>query len=180
MRARKISPEVFYADEAVVRVDHRDIAILIASANPMPRRRTRLCTHRSAEDRLHEMLIVHHHDAYVRPHRHVGRAESMHVIQGETDLVLFDEIGQVTEVIAPGDFASGRPFYYRMSDPIFHALTIRTEWLVFHEVTSGPLRREETSFASWAPPDEDTAAVARYLASVEAQLNLLRERQVVR
>lgn len=174
MRARKVSPEVFYADEAVVRVDQRDITELVAEAEPMPRRRTRLCAHRSAEDRLHEMLIVHHREAYVRAHRHLGKAESMHIIKGETDLVLFDEAGAVTEVIGMGEFGSGRPFYYRMADAIYHALIIRSEWLVFHEVTSGPLRREESEFAPWAPADDDPAAVTAFLASVEAQLRGLR------
>jgi cupin fold WbuC family metalloprotein len=174
MRAHKVSPEVFYADDAVVRVDGRDVAELVSEAVPMPRKRTRLCTHRSPDDRLHEMLIVHHRDAYVRAHRHLGKAESMHIVKGETDLVLFDEGGRVTEVIAMGEFGSGRPFYYRMADAIYHALIIRSEWLVFHEVTSGPLRREESEFAPWAPADEDAAAVAAFLASVEEQLRRLR------
>lgn len=174
MRARKVAPEVFYADEPVVRVAAEDVTALVAEADPMPRRRTRLCTHRSAEDRLHEMLIVHHRDAYVRAHQHLGKAESMHIISGETDLILYDDQGTVTEVIAMGDFASGKPFYYRMSDAIFHSLIIRSEWLVFHEVTSGPLRREESRFAPWAPADEDAAAVAAFLASVEEQLRRLR------
>jgi hypothetical protein len=41
-------------------------------------------------------------------------------------------------------------------------------------VTSGPLRREESRFAPWAPADEDAAAVAAFLASVEEQLRRLR------
>ena len=140
----------------------------------MPRRRTRLCVHRSAEDRLHEMLIVHHREAYVRAHRHLGKAESMHIIKGETDLVLFDGAGAVTEVITMGEFGSGRPFYYRMSDAIYHSLIIRSEWLVFHEVTSGPLRREESEFAPWAPADDDALAVQAFLAATEDQLRTLR------
>jgi cupin fold WbuC family metalloprotein len=174
MRARKVSPEVFYADELVVRVDRDDITALVAEADPMPRRRTRLCTHRSADDRLHEMLIVHHREAYVRAHRHLGKAESMHIIQGETDLVLFDDAGKVTEVIGMGEFGSGKPFYYRMSDAIYHSLIIRSEWLVFHEVTSGPLRREESEFAPWAPADDDAAAVRAFLSATENQLKALR------
>lgn len=174
MRARKVSPEVFYADQLVVRVDRDDVTALVAEADPMPRRRTRLCTHRSADDRLHEMLIVHHRDAYVRAHRHLGKAESMHIIQGETDLVLFDDAGKVTEVISMGEFGSGRPFYYRMSDAIYHSLIIRSEWLVFHEVTSGPLRREESEFAPWAPGDDDAAAVQAFLASTERHLRTLK------
>ena len=176
MRARKVSPEVFYADELVVRVDRDDVTSLVAEADPMLRRRTRLCTHRSADDRLHEMLVVHHREAYVRAHRHLGKAESMHIIKGETDLVLFDDVGKVTEVIGMGEFVSGRPFYYRMSDSIYHSLMIRSEWLVFHEVTSGPLRREESEFAPWAPSDDDALAVQAFLAATAYQLRTLRSR----
>lgn len=174
MRARKVSPEVLYADEAVVRVDAHDIQELVFEADPQPRRRTRLCTHRDSEDRLHEMLIVHHREAYVRPHKHLGKAESMHIIQGEVDLLLFGDDGVLADAIAMGEFTQGRPFYYRMADPIYHSLIIRSEWLVFHEVTSGPLRRDESMFAPWAPPDDDVAAVSRFLASAEAQLAALR------
>ena len=176
MRARKVSPEVFYADELVVRVDRDDVTSLVAEADPMPRRRMRLCTHRSADDRLHEMLIVHNREAYVRAHRHLGKVESMHIIKGETDLVLFDDVGKVTEVIRMGEFVSGRPFYYRMSDSIYHSLMIRSEWLVFHEVTSGPLRREESEFAPWAPADDDALAVQIFLAATADQLRTLRSR----
>ena len=133
-----------------------------------------------ARDPLHEMLIVHRRDAYVRPHTHLGKAESMHVIQGEADLVLFDEVGSVTGVIAMGEFSGGRAFYYRMSDAIFHALIIRSEWLVFHEVTLGPLRREESVFAPWAPEEDDPTAVQRFLASVEAQLERVPRTQASR
>ena len=176
MRARKVSPEVFYADELVVRVDRDDVTSLVAEADPMLRRRTRLCTHRSADDRLHEMLVVHHREAYVRAHRHLGKAESMHIIKGDTDLVLFDDVGKVTEVIGMGEFVSGRPFYYRMSDSIYHSLMIRSEWLVFHEVTSGPLRREESEFAPCAPSDDDASAVQVFLAATAYQLRTLRSR----
>ena len=179
MKARRVGAEVFYADEPVVRVDAASVRSLVLEAEPTPRRRTRLCTHRSTDDALHEMMIVHHRDAYVRPHRHFGKAESMHVIHGDTDLVLFDEAGTVTDLITLGDFGSGRPFYYRLDAPIFHALIIRSEWLVFHEVTTGPLRREDSAFAAWAPADGDER-VPEFLATVEAQLRMFVEARASR
>ena len=176
MRARNVSPEVFYADEVVVRVDREDVTSPVAWDDPILRRRKRLCMHRSAEDRLHEMLIVHHREASVRSYRHLGKAESMHIVQDETDLVLFEDAGNVTEVIGMGEFRSGRPFYYRISEPIYHSLVIRSEWLVFHEVTSGPLRREESEFAPWAPADDDAPAVQVFLALTEHQLRTVRDK----
>jgi cupin fold WbuC family metalloprotein len=169
-RAAIESPEVRYATCPIVLVDAADITRLKADAQNNPRRRIRLCAHYGVDDRLHEMVIVHTKDAYVRPHKHLGKSESFHVIEGEVDVVVFDEGGAVTDVIPMGSFASGRPFFYRIAAPLFHTLLIRSEVLVFHETTGGPFRRADTVFAPWAPEDGDVAAVSRFLADLEAQL----------
>ncbi len=169
-RARAESGEVRYATDAIVLVDAADIACLKRAAAENARRRIRLCAHHSVDDRLHEMLIVHTSDTYVRPHKHGGKSESFHVIEGDVDVVIFDDGGGVTEVIRMGAFASGRPFYYRIAGPLFHTLLIRSDVLVFHETTSGPFRRADTVFAPWAPDEGDPAAVRRYLTELDARL----------
>lgn len=168
--ARAESAEVRYATDAVVLVGADDVETLKAEAARNPRRRVRLCAHGGVEDTLHEMLIVHTHDTYVRPHRHLGKSESFHVIEGTVDIVLFDDAGTVADVIAMGDFASGLPFYYRIATPLFHTLLIRSAILVFHEVTAGPFRRADTEYAPWAPADSDAAAVRQFLQELEARL----------
>ena len=169
MRARQTGEEVFYSSDRVARVAQADLADLTRAAGKTTRRRSRLCTHRDTADPLHEMFIVHPRGAYVRPHKHLNKAESMSVLEGSVDLVLFDDEGGVAEVIPMGELKSGRAFYYRLSDAIFHTLLIRSEWLLFHEVTSGPFRREDSAFAPWAPEDTDAAAVERFIAGVEIQ-----------
>lgn len=168
--ARAESAEVRYATDPVVLVGAEDVETLKAEAAHNARRRVRLCAHGSVEDTLHEMLIVHTNDTYVRPHRHLGKSESFHVIEGTVDVVLFDDAGTVADVIAMGDLASGRPFYYRISTPLFHTLLIRSEVLVFHEVTAGPFRRADTEYAPWAPPDGEADAVRQYLEELQARL----------
>jgi len=170
-RARVESDEVRYATDAVVTVDAPDIAQLKGAAARNARQRIRLCAHHSVDDRLHEMLIVHARGTYVRPHKHVGKTESFHVIEGEVDVVLFEDDGRVREVIPMGSFASGRPFFYRMAGPVFHTLLIRSEFLVFHEVTGGPFRRADTVFAPWAPADGDVQAVGDFLGALEGRLS---------
>src|SRR5580704_9266068 len=98
METKTESAEVLYADERIVTIDAADIADLAGAAAVNPRRRIRVCAHRSVDDRLHEMVIVHTKDTYVRPHKHLGKAESFHVIEGEVDVVVFDEHGAVDEV----------------------------------------------------------------------------------
>jgi cupin fold WbuC family metalloprotein len=170
VRAKAESAEVRYATDAIVLVDGADVERLKQDAAENARRRIRLCAHHGVDDRLHEMLIVHTSDTYVRPHKHLGKSESFHVIEGDVDVVIFDDDGGVREVIPMGAFASGRPFFYRIAEPVFHTLLIRSGVLVFHETTGGPFRRADTVFAPWAPEDGDAPAVSRFLANLEAHL----------
>jgi cupin fold WbuC family metalloprotein len=169
-RAAAESAEVRYATDAIVLVDAGDVRDLKAAAGENARRRIRLCAHHGIDDRVHEMLIVHASGTYVRPHKHQGKSESFHVIEGEVDVVVFADDGGVADVIRMGAFASGRPFFYRIAEPLYHTLLIRSDVLVFHETTSGPFQRADTVFAPWAPEDSEGDGVRRYLAELEARL----------
>jgi cupin fold WbuC family metalloprotein len=164
---------VLYSDDALTKVDRSEIAHFKRLSSANPRRRVRLCAHSSPDDRLHEMLIVHERGAYVRPHKHPGKSESTHIIEGMVDIVVFADDGRITDVLQVGDYASGRTFYYRMAAPAFHTLLIRSDVLVFHETTNGPFDRADTVFAPWAPPDDDADAVARYIADLEDKVRRL-------
>ena len=171
IRFREHSPEVVYAADPIVLVDRQDIDYLVQRAAQNPRKRVRLCAHKDTNDRLHEMLIVHARECYVRPHKHLAKSESFHVIQGVVDIVLLDEAGKIVEVVPMGDFASGRKFYYRLADPLYHTLIIRSDWVIFHEVTNGPFKREDTIFADWAPPESDAAGVSQFMSNLKGQVD---------
>src|SRR6266851_9556628 len=80
---RQESPEVYYSDARVVLAGQEDVAFVKAAAAANPRGRARLCTHRGTDDALHEMLIVHRRDVYVRPHAHIGKNESFLALGGD-------------------------------------------------------------------------------------------------
>lgn len=170
VKSRIVNPEVLYTESGVTAVARTDIARMKELAAANPRKRVRLCAHDAPANTLHEMLIVHERGAYVRPHKHPGKSESSHVIEGVVDVVVFDDGGNVTGVISMGDYASGRTFYYRMAVPLFHTLLIRSDVLVFHETTNGPFDRSETVFAPWGPEDGDRAAVALFLEAIEQKV----------
>jgi cupin fold WbuC family metalloprotein len=165
-----LSEEVLVAVGPIVDIGGDDIAELKRASLSTPRKRIRICTHPDTSDLLHEMLIVHAAGAYVRPHKHEGKSESMHVLEGEADVVFFDDAGGVRDVVPLGPYASPRRFYYRVDTPVFHTLLIHSDFLVFHEVTNGPFRREETVFAPWAPEEADAAACEKFLAALEQSL----------
>jgi cupin fold WbuC family metalloprotein len=166
-----VSEEVIEADEDVLRVDGSLLAELKAAATGTARKRIRICAHRGVDDPLHEMVIVHTRGAYVRPHKHVGKSESLHVVEGVADVVFFDDDGEIREIVPIGDVASGRTFYYRLAAPWFHTLVVSSDVLVFHEVTNGPFRREQTVFAPWAPEEtgEGVAAFQERIAAAVAR-----------
>lgn len=152
---RLINEEVLYPDERVVAVTRQDVLSLKQRAAQNARRRVRFCAHATVEDALHEMLIVLSHGVYVRPHQHTGRVESFHVIEGVAELTLFDDSGVITGVVPLGTFRSGRCFYCRVPDQVFHTLSIRSHSFVFHETKTGPFDPATTVFAPWSPSEQD-------------------------
>src|SRR3989338_2027561 len=102
---KRINDEVYYNEDEILRVTSADIQFLKAKAMENPRRRCRLCAHRTPDDALHEMLIVHTSATYVRPHKHPLKNESFHVIEGLMSVVIFDEEGRIRDVIEMGEYA---------------------------------------------------------------------------
>ena len=163
MRATKFNEEVLYASDDVVKVDSNDIKELKQKAEQNRRSRIRLCAHKNIDDSIHEMLIVHKKNCYVRPHKHINKTESFHIIEGSVDIILLDEDGRINEIVPMGDYATGRKFFFRLPRSRYHTLLIQSEVLVFHEITNGPFKPEETVFASWAPEEKDENEVVKYM-----------------
>lgn len=162
MRYSKFNDEVLFAIDPVVKISREDINYLKQVADASHRKRSRLCAHKDIRSSLHEMVIIHKSDTYVRPHKHVGKSESFHLIYGEVVLVLFEDNGNLREVVQMGDYGSGKIFYYRIDEPIFHSILIHSDCVVFHEATEGPFIREDTIFADWSPSEGDEDGIYQY------------------
>jgi len=171
---REQNSEVLYSEDDITTVCQEDIDGFIDRASYNPRKRIRLCAHHQKEAALHEMLIVHSKNAYVRPHKHLGKTESMHIIQGLVDVVLFDDDGGIERVMSMGDSLSGKMFYYRMEVPAIHTLIVRSNVLVFHETTNGPFDKDTCFFPSWAPDEADVDAVASFMLNLNSSLSRVR------
>src|SRR5262249_16382642 len=113
-------------------------------------------------------LIVLLKGSYIRPHKHWGKSESFHLMQGTAGGLFFTEQGEGEKKLTLSRGIAGTPFYYRIGRPAFHSQVVLSEHVIFHEVTKGPFRREETLFAPWAPAD-NSAECAGYLAVLEAR-----------
>jgi cupin fold WbuC family metalloprotein len=168
--------EVVYLGGTPVTIAAGDVTALASRASSARRRRARLCAHPSPQDPVHEMLIALRRDSYVRPHKHLGKAESLLVVSGTADAVLFDDEGALARVIPLGSPRTGKVFYYRIQTPVFHTLVVHSAVLVYQEVTQGPFRAEKTVFAPWSPPDSDGRAAHGYSAELRRRARTFRSR----
>jgi len=166
MNLTKLNEEVFRSADSIVKIGGEEIAFLKKCARINKRHRARICAHKTNEDALHEMLIAISAKSYIHPHKHLGKSESFHIVDGIVDVVVFDELGEIVEIIELGDARSGRNFYYRLTESVFHTLLIHTDFLVVHEVTNGPFLRERTVLADFAPPEEQVAEASAYISKV--------------
>ncbi len=166
LQLKPYNAEVVFAADSLVQIAGADLAALKAEAAQNPRRRKRICAHPNSTDSLHEMFIVHERGCYVRPHKHRGKCESLHVIEGTAEAIFFHEDGSIRDVVTLGDIGSGYTFFYRTAEPVYHTLLITSPVFVFHETTGGPFRREDTIFAPWAPTEDQPDAVAAFTRRV--------------
>jgi len=168
-----VGPDVFSVKGPFITASSQDIDELKLAALQSRRRRARLCAHPSTENQIHEMLIAFASDSYVRPHRHTNKSESFHVVEGEADVILFSDEGRVTDVISLGNMSSGKSFYYRMNDSLFHTLRIRFTSFVIHETTNGPLNPANTTFAIWAPDESDLEGSLAYIQRLDEEIRAI-------
>jgi cupin fold WbuC family metalloprotein len=164
-----LTNEVSVATGGVVRVRATDCVDLVERGKASKRKRARLCAHPESADPLHEMLICLARGTYVRPHRHPGKSESFHIIEGVLDVVLFADDGTIREVIQMGPYHTGGVFYYRLIHACFHTVLVNTQHVLFHETTNGPFDPADTEFAPWAP-EEGEESVASYLTTLRLLL----------
>lgn len=151
--------EVFHNDENVAIVGDAWLQFLKQCAQESPLRRSRYCLHHSADDQVHEMIIVMCRDVIFRPHRHRAKSESYHIIEGFLDVILFSDSGTPEHKIEMGPLGSGANFAYRLNISQFHAVLPRSEYVVVHESTSGPFVPGEAEIAPWSPSDIEALRV---------------------
>ena len=160
------SPEVFLAEGPIAAVGPAEIDMLKAAVKASPKRRARINAHPDGEDALHEMIIAIDASSYIRPHKHPSKSEAFHIVEGEVDIVVFNDDGGIDRIVELGAPGSRRPFYYRMSNAFFHTLIIRSDLLVVHEITNGPFRPSATVFADFAPDDREADQAEAYQAEL--------------
>ena len=148
--------DVIYFKNSLVKINKKDLDLLKKFSNHNRDKKSRYCNHKSKNARLHEMIIFHKKGYYVRPHSHPNSSESVHLIKGKVDIVIFDKKGNISDIIKMGNYQSGKVFYYRMNNELIHTLIIKSAYIIFHETSLGPFKRKNTKFTKWSPINKNS------------------------
>jgi cupin fold WbuC family metalloprotein len=163
MKINKITDDVFYVSENNFPLDSEKVKKLVDEARKSSRKRARLCVHNDNDSNLHEMFIAKLKNTYVRPHKNHNKCKSFQVLDGIIDLVIFDNFGNITDVVNLGNYGQKNSFFYRLTNTCFHSLIIRSNYAIFKETITGPFNSSDTIYAEWAPMENDEIEVKIYM-----------------
>ena len=160
------SNEIIFNRNKILSLDLNDVQSLTNNVKDTPTKRIRICAHSSVKDSLHEMIIALDQNTFIFPHKHPGKTESIHMIKGTVDLVIFENDGTLKFIIKMGEYNSGLKFYYRISKPFYHMLLINSDIAVLHETTNGPFSKNDTIYAPWAP-NENVEDITQFISRLK-------------
>jgi len=143
---------IYFEPTSILSFSEDQIQSLKYKAANAPLKRARYCLHFSENDPVQEMIIAFHKNSYIRPHRHINKTESFHVIEGKGVVFFFNDDGKVINYLV---LDSIETLIYRLSEPLWHTIVPVSEFFIIHEVTSGPFHKNDSSYATWAPEDND-------------------------
>ena len=174
MKVKRESKEVLYSKEKNLTLGKNFFNYLVKESKKSPKKIIRLCTHKSKKSKVHEMFILQPRTYFCKPHKHVGE-ESMSVIKGRGDIILFNNKGEIKKIIEMGDIKSDKTYYYKLEKNIFHILLIRSKYIFFHEVTKGPFKKSNMSMPKWSP-GENKEKIKFFIKKLEKKLKIFKNK----
>lgn len=150
MKIKKESKEVLYSRDKLVYLSKINLHKLSLLAKKNKKKIIRLCTHFSKKDKVHQMFIVHPKNYFVSPHMHF-QSESMTILKGMVDVIIFNKKGEIIKIIEMGPQTSKKIFYYKLPKNTIHSFLIKSKILIFYEVTQGPFKKSNMFHPIWAP-----------------------------
>lgn len=159
--------KVIFNSKDIVKLDRQYLQLLKEKITKKSLKTVRLCLHKNINDLLHEMIIIHSKDAYVRPHKHKRKTETFHLIEGSFFLVVFDRNGKIVRKIFMSDQDKRGGLLCRFNKNIWHTVIPLSDFVVFHEITNGPYVKEgDSTFASWAPEEKNKGKVKKFIQNM--------------
>ena len=138
---------------------HALLEELAARAAASPRRRAHYNIPAAPEDLVQRFIVMALQDSYFRPHRHAARAELALILEGDVELVTFDERGALTARSPVGGHSAS--LAYETPPAAWHTVLVSSARAAFLEIKQGPYDPATSSqFAQWAPAEGDASVAA--------------------
>jgi cupin fold WbuC family metalloprotein len=169
---KEINSEVaFYNDQRSPNVNAESMNILREKFEISPRRRYRLCFHKNESKTLHEMIVIYDTSTYVRPNKHLGRAESLLLLEGVIDFYFFDDDGNpIKKIVMDASGAKGVKFL-RVPPNTWHGMFMHEgKPCIIKETISGPYDRQTLLWADWSPTVLSNSEVKDYYTQFDLLL----------
>jgi cupin fold WbuC family metalloprotein len=166
----RLTEEMCRAAPGLISVSRADLEYLKSEVNNTVRKRISLCIHQDAADLIHEMFVVYTDKTFVRAKLHMGKDESLHILEGEADFIFFNEDGIIRDVVQLGDRTTGKNVFVRVPTGVYHTIIVRSEYLIIHESTPRPLNCSNTLWADWPPLDSCAGAAVDYQKELELRV----------
>ena len=158
----------YFCQKKPVKVDEELIQKLKDTSARLDGKNLRLCLHEGPDAAFHEMIILERRSNYYRPHKHMSKGESYHIMEGSQAVFIFDEQGKVIDACVLEPQGS---FIYRVGPNMYHAVMPLSDLIIYHESKPGPFIREGDSvFPDWAPDGTDPQEVVEFVDKLQQQL----------
>jgi cupin fold WbuC family metalloprotein len=130
-------------------IDKKKLEELKILAQNDPNKRARICLHKDDGEMIQEMIIAFCKDSYIRPHRHIDKSESYHIIEGRIEIIFYNDNGIEIDKVVLSDKIDEHPFLFRISNSAWHTVVPKSDFVIIHEVTKGPFNKNSSEFADW-------------------------------
>jgi len=132
---------VLFLKKDIVEISKKDLTELKNLASKSSLKRARFCLHETPEEKVQEMIIAFCKDSFIPIHKH-NKGESIYLLEGRLLIVFFDDDGKITKKIFLSTLSDKLPFFYKLNANLWHAVIPLTDFVIIHEVTSGPFKKD--------------------------------------
>ena len=149
-------------------IDSMSITQLKEIWNNDPDRNVRICLHDSPQSSFHEMVILESPKRYYRPHKHITKGESYHLIEGRLGVFIFSDQGVILDsrILDTND-----SLIYRIAESVFHCILPISNPVIYHECKLGPFTgKEDSIWADWSPSESETDEVFKFQEKLRKHL----------
>jgi len=144
--------------------DPQIISLVLEKAKANKKGRYNLRIHEKDEDRQHLFINAIVANNYVQPHVHgeEGKTEMFRILKGEANVVIFNDLGEITKIVRLSDKEDGRKIVVIKTGQI-HTVVCEEDVVLLEskKQPSGYRSQDDKYFAPWAPK-EGTEEAKRY------------------